>query len=174
MPINRSDGFTLIELIVIIVIIGILAAVAVPRFVSLSDDASASVVSGTAGAFSGGINLAHSKWIAGGYTGPVDNLQVYSGGADGQLDMNASGWPAQSYPPFEANPTLNNVDDCQTVWETILSGNSPKVAADGSEEYTAVYLGTGRCRYELTANTNLSFSYDSNTGEVSIDADPDS
>lgn len=45
----KQKGFTLIELVVVIVILGILAATALPKFVDLSGDAEAAAIAGVAG-----------------------------------------------------------------------------------------------------------------------------
>ena len=46
---KRQTGFTLIELIMVIVILGVLAAVAIPKFTNLSADANAAAVQSVAG-----------------------------------------------------------------------------------------------------------------------------
>ncbi|TRY33907.1 prepilin-type N-terminal cleavage/methylation domain-containing protein [Aliiglaciecola sp. M165] len=57
----QQRGFTLIELIIVIVILGILAVTAAPRFIDLSSDANASVLRGVQAAVQSGAQLVYAR-----------------------------------------------------------------------------------------------------------------
>lgn len=70
----RQHGFTIIELVVVIVIIGILAAVALPRFLGLQDKAHDAVVEGTQAALASGVLMANALWMSHAQETALDNL----------------------------------------------------------------------------------------------------
>jgi MSHA pilin protein MshA len=62
-----QKGFTLIELIITIVIIGVLAAVAIPKFLDLSNDAEKGVAAGVAAALASGTSVNYGRSKVPGY-----------------------------------------------------------------------------------------------------------
>jgi len=79
-------GFTLIELVVVIIILGILAAFAVPRFMGLDQQARVASVNSLVGTLRSASAMAHGVWLAQG--APAAPITI-----DGQAITFTNGYP---------------------------------------------------------------------------------
>ena len=81
-----NKAFTLIELIFTIVIIGVLAAVAVPKFAGLSDNSKVAAELATASSVQVALDSCHGEWI-------INEGDFTCGGSIASADLNDAGYP---------------------------------------------------------------------------------
>ncbi|WP_085298417.1 type II secretion system protein [Cognaticolwellia mytili] len=61
---KKQSGFTLIELVIVVVILGFLAVTAIPKFIDLTDQAKQANIEGMAGGFATAVSLVRAQWEA--------------------------------------------------------------------------------------------------------------
>ncbi len=138
---KRSSAFTLIELVVVIAVLGILAAFAIPRFVGLEREARTAATLGISGSVRSAATLAHSLWLAQGV-----NPVIVEGNSvnltEGYPDASDIALTLADMTGFTV--TVNGTADqavftkdgaagaCEVAYNDALAGSAPVIAVDVS------------------------------------------
>ena len=169
--VGAQKGFTLIELVIVVVILGLLAVTAIPKFIDLTEQAQQANIEGMAGGFATGISLVRAQWEAEGR--PEDasgrNAVSYDGTLLVLTNENLTTTP-NIRPGYVVGLTDGaglgggfDVANCLEVWQNILQ-QPPTITSsittlnnDNSINYLVSLSGTSStslCHYYLRDSLN--------------------
>jgi MSHA pilin protein MshB len=187
---KKQTGFTLIELVVVVVILGLLAVTAIPKYLDLTDQAQQANIEGMAGGFATAISLARAQWEAEGRpNNGSDNLVNYDGTVLMLTNENNNTGSGSIRPGYVVGLTDGSDLDgdfdesnCVEIWQNILQQPpivSAAIADVNDEDLNIQYFvdtatggnaGNSVCVYYLkeTLNRDNNSNFVSPNGSVDV------
>lgn len=154
---KRQQGFTLIELVVVIIILGILAVTAAPKFINLQSDARKSTVEGVKAALQGANTLIYSKAALAGKEKAAAQTVTIATGVDVTTDY---GYLNSATSSAVVKTNLENALDMKfdaLATDTVGTVNDFGVVYKSATSFIIVPKGkkdTDACRLEYTPATS--------------------
>lgn len=184
---SHKKGFSLVELVVVIVVIGLLAVVALPRFINVTDEAKKSSIQGVAGGFATAVLSARAQWEAEARPQFQDHNAVNYDGVElwltesdssGQSNGMSDGYPLATN-DGSAYPTSVTDRTCTALMGNLLQNPPSVVAGTDLQQGTSVQYSAqadsaaNTCTYtQLAGGTNHQFVYSLATGQVQVNLQP--
>lgn len=182
---KKVTGFTLVELVVVIVVLGLLAVAALPRFIDVTDNAKEASIEAVAGGYATAVLSARAQWEGNGRTVDDTNGNNFVDYDGQEFWLTTAGTTYRDGYPVRLKTSgidtgygqTVNANICVQLMEELLQ-NPPSVEtnSNNSPTYLAALGGDNSdvntaCRYTQQEGKEHYFEYDITSGSVTVTLD---